>query len=107
MPNYKIYQGDCITKLTTMQDNSVNFTLTDIPYDAVNRVSNGLRELDKGKADVLTFDLLTFLEQVYRVTSNSICIFVAKNSSVPFMISLLIRKGLYAQSFGKRQTQAL
>lgn len=78
MSTYKLYQGDCITKLTTMQDNSVNFTLTDIPYDAVNRSSNGLRELDKGKADVLTFDLLVFLEQVYRVTSNSICIFCGK-----------------------------
>lgn len=78
MPNYELYQGDCITKLATMQENSVNFTLTDIPYDAVNRTSNGLRELDKGKADVLTFDLLTFLEQVYRVTSNSICIFCGK-----------------------------
>lgn len=78
MSNYKLYQGDCIAKLVTMQDNSVNFTLTDIPYDAVNRTSNGLRELDKGKADVLTFDLLMFLEQVYRVTSNSICIFCGK-----------------------------
>lgn len=78
MSNYKLYQGDCITQLTTMQDNSANFTLTDIPYDAVNRVSNGLRELDKGKTDVLTFDLLVFLEEVYRVTSNSICIFCGK-----------------------------
>lgn len=78
MSKYKLYQGDCITKFTTMQDNSVNFTLTDIPYDAVNRVSNGLRELDKGNADILTFDLLVFLEQVYRVTSNSICIFCGK-----------------------------
>lgn len=78
MSNYNLYQGDCITKLAAMQDNSVNFTLTDIPYDAVNRTSNGLRELDKGKADILTFDLLMFLEQVYRVTSNSICIFCGK-----------------------------
>lgn len=78
MPNYELYQGDCITKLATMQDNSVNFTLTDIPYDAVNRTSNGLRELDKGKADILTFDLFVFLEQAYRVTSNSICIFCGK-----------------------------
>ena len=78
MGNYKLYQGDCIAKLATMQDNSVNFTLTDIPYDAVNRASNGLRKLDKGNADILTFDLLVFLEQVYRVTSNSICIFCGK-----------------------------
>ena len=33
----------------------VDFTFTDIPYAEVNRVGNGLRELDKGKADVLTF----------------------------------------------------
>lgn len=78
MPSYKLYQGDCINTLITMPDNYVNFTLTDIPYDAVNRNSNGLRELDKGKADVLTFNLLKFLEQVYRVTSNSICIFCGK-----------------------------
>lgn len=78
MSTYKLYQGDCIINLVTMQENSVNFTLTDIPYDAVNRSSNGLRELDKGKADVITFDLLVFLEQVYRVTSNSICIFCGK-----------------------------
>lgn len=78
MSNYKLYQGDCINTLITIPDSYVNFTLTDIPYDAVNRNSNGLRELDKGKADVLTFDLLKFLEQVYRVTSNSICIFCGK-----------------------------
>lgn len=78
MLNYKLYQGDCITKLATIQDNCIDFTLTDIPYNAVNRSNNGLRELDKGKADVLTFDLLEFLEQVYRVTSNSVCIFCGK-----------------------------
>lgn len=32
MSNYKLYQGDYITNLATMQDNSVNFTLTDILY---------------------------------------------------------------------------
>ena len=64
--------------MPTMADNSVNFTLTDIPYDAVNRSSNGLRNLDKGKADEITFDLEEFLEQVYRVTKNSICIFCGK-----------------------------
>lgn len=107
MGRYKLYQGDCINKLATMQDNSINFTLTDIPYDAVNRASNGLRELDKGKADILTFDLLTFLEQVYRVTSNSICIFCGKEQFSTIYEFLLIRKGLYAQLSGKRQTQAL
>lgn len=62
----------------TMSKDSVDFTLTDIPYDVVSRESNGLRNLDKGKADVLTFNLLNFLNEVYRVTKNSICIFCSK-----------------------------
>lgn len=61
-----------------MKNNSVDFTLTDIPYNAVNRASNGLRNLDKGKADILTFDILEFCEAVYRVTKNSVCIFCGK-----------------------------
>ena len=61
-----------------MEDNSVDFTLTDIPYNAVNRESNGLRNLDKGMADVMHFDLNVFLQEVYRVTKNSVCIFCGK-----------------------------
>lgn len=78
MSEVKLYQGDCLEAMKDLADNSANFTLTDIPYDAVNRNSNGLRELDKGKADILTFDLIKFLEQAYRITSNSICIFCGK-----------------------------
>ena len=78
MSEVKLYQGDCLEVMKDLADNSINFTLTDIPYDAVNRNSNGLRELDKGKADVLTFNLIKFLEQVYRITSNSVCIFCGK-----------------------------
>jgi DNA modification methylase len=61
-----------------IKDDAVEFTLTDIPYDAVSRESNGLRKLDKENADVLTFDLKQFLDSVYRVTKNSICIFCGK-----------------------------
>src|SRR5699024_5770460 len=61
-----------------MKDDSVHFTLTDIPYDAVSRKSNGLRVLDKGKADILTFDLNEFLEEVYRLSQNSCVIFCGK-----------------------------
>lgn len=34
--------------------------LTDIPYGEVNRKSNGLRELNKGNADIITFDVFDF-----------------------------------------------
>lgn len=62
-----------------MNDNSINLTLTDIPYDMVNRESNGLRVLDKGKADILTFDLDKFLNEIYRVTKGTIIIFCGIN----------------------------
>lgn len=79
MCNYKLLNADCIEIMKEkMQDNCVDFTLTDIPYNVVNRYSNGLRNLDKGNADMLTFDLQDFLEEVYRVTKNSICIFCSK-----------------------------
>lgn len=75
----QIFNANCIDVMReAMPDNCVDFTLTDIPYDAVNRSSNGLRNLDKGNADIITFDLTEFLNQVLRVTSNSICIFCGK-----------------------------
>jgi len=66
-----------------MEDNSVNMTLTDIPYGEVNRDSNGLRTLDKENADVMTFDLEEFLKEVYRVTSGTIIIFCGKEQISP------------------------
>ncbi len=74
----RIFHGDCMEMMKYLPDNCVNFTLTDIPYNAVNRADNGLRRLNKGKADIITFDLQTFLSEVHRITSNSICIFCGK-----------------------------
>lgn len=74
----KIFNEDCIAYMSRMMDKSVDFTITDIPYNAVSRQSNGLRNLDKYTADILTFELQEFLENVYRVTNNSIVIFCGK-----------------------------
>ena len=74
----EIVNEDCIKGMRKMGDNSVVFTLTDIPYGEVNRKDNGLRNLNKENADVETFDLETFLNEVYRVTENSICIFCGR-----------------------------
>ena len=67
---YGVYGG--------VNDNSFNLTLTDIPYGEVNRDSNGLRNLDKNMADVMTFSLDDFLNEVYRITSGTIIIFCGK-----------------------------
>ena len=71
----KIYNENCLEGMKRMSNNSVNMTLTDIPYGEVNRKSNGLRNLDKDKADILTFDLNTFVDEVCRISSGSIYIF--------------------------------
>lgn len=71
----KFLNKDCMEVMSKMPVGGVNLTLTDIPYGEVNRKSNGLRELDKKAADVITFELFDFLEQLYRVTSSTIIIF--------------------------------
>ena len=70
-----IYNIDCMQLMSSMGNNSVDTILTDIPYDSINRPSNGLRKLDKGQADILTFNLDLFLKEVYRVAKNNIIIF--------------------------------
>lgn len=50
----------------------LDMTLTDIPYGEANRASakqGGLRQLNKGQADLVTFDLRSFVAEVIRVTA--------------------------------------
>ena len=76
----KVFHIDCIEYMKTLPNNSVNLTLIDIPYGEVNRDSNGLHEargttLNKGIADIMTFDLEEFLNEVWRITKGTIIIF--------------------------------
>ena len=71
----QLHNNDCMSVFPQMEYNSVNLTLTDIPYDEVNRKSGGLRNLDKSHADIITFPLDDFIDEVVRVTSGSIYIF--------------------------------
>lgn len=71
----KIYNQDCIEYMKNLSNNSVDLLLTDIPYNTINRENRGLRNLNKGKADILIFDLNAFLEECYRITKNTVIIF--------------------------------
>ena len=71
----KIYNNDCMNILPNIDDNSIQLTITDIPYDEASRASNGLRLLEREKADVLTFNLNDWMEQVYRVTKGTVIVF--------------------------------
>ena len=80
-----LFHGDCMNimndlKFTAERERErVDLTITDIPYDSVNRSSNGLRKLDKENADILTFDLQEFLNNVYEITNGTIIIFCGMN----------------------------
>ena len=78
METNKIYLDNCITFMDTMPKNSIDLTLTDIPYGEVTRPDNGLVNLDKGLADIVTFELEPFLEKVWNVTKGTIIIFCGK-----------------------------
>ncbi len=71
----KLYNADCLEILKTLPDKSVDLVLTDIPYGGVNRESNGLRNLDKGKADICDFELRDMMVEFIRITKGSGYIF--------------------------------
>lgn len=77
--NGMLFNDDCMNVLSTLENRGgrVNLTLTDIPYGAVNR-ENGMRVFDKGNADIVTFDLLNFLDKVYSITDGTIIVFCGK-----------------------------
>lgn len=75
MPTCKVKNIDNIAFMKTLKPKSVDFVLTDIPYDECSRESNGLRNLDFEQSDIITFNLDEFLDQVYRVTKGSVLIF--------------------------------
>jgi site-specific DNA-methyltransferase (adenine-specific) len=75
MKYLQLIQGDCAEVLPTLEDLSVDMILVDIPYAEVNRQSSGLRELDKGKADEITFDLDNVLSECVRIVKGSVYVF--------------------------------
>ena len=80
MSKIDLYKGDCLEVMDELiaKGTTVDTSITDIPYDNVNRKSNGLRKLDKGKADILTFNLQEFLEKNLKITNNIIIVFCGK-----------------------------
>ena len=70
-----IVNADCLEYMKTLPDKSVDLVLTDIPYDMVNRDSQGLRNLDKGDADILNISLPALVQEIIRITKGSIYIF--------------------------------
>ena len=70
-----LYKGDCLDVIGNCIKAQTELVLTDIPYGEVNRQSNGLRTLDKKDADIETFNLTIFLNEVIQKFYGSSYIF--------------------------------
>jgi len=70
-----VVNADALKFLEKIQSDSVHLLLTDIPFNEVNRKSNGLRNLDKGVADILDIPLDELVREMVRVTKGSGYIF--------------------------------
>ena len=89
----KLLQGDCLELMKDIPDGSIDLVLTDIPYGEVNRKSNGLRNLDKGKADIVTFDIKQLTEMLCDKTKGSIYMFCG-TEQVSAIRATMVEKGL-------------
>lgn len=80
--SYSLYNEDCMKILPTLEDKSIECIITDLPYNGVSKMgeerakySGQLRKIDKGNADILTFNLHDFLKEISRVSKGSIYLF--------------------------------
>ena len=70
-----IYNEDCLQGMKQIPDGTIDCVVTDIPYGEVNRDSNGLRNLDKGAADIETFNLSELTATLCRKSKGSVYMF--------------------------------
>ena len=89
-----IINDNCITVMSNIQDNYFNHIITDIPYDVINRKNNGMRNLDKGEADILNFDLEIFLNEIIRISKDKIFIFCS-SEQVSYIYNYFSSKNLF------------
>lgn len=89
----KIYNEDCLEGMKRIPDGSVDCIVTDIPYNECNRADNGLRNLDKDKADIGMFDVAVLTENLCDKTKGSIYMFCGFNQ-VSTIRQTMSQKGL-------------
>ncbi len=91
----QLMHGDCLELMAQIPDGSVDMILCDLPYGKVNRSSSGLRNFDKGKADIdiVTFDIDAAVKESIRISSGSIYLFCG-TEQVSEIRSKMVQNGL-------------
>lgn len=86
-----LLEGDCLDILPSIPEAAVDAVVTDIPYAKVNRDSGGLRNLDKGIADVATF---TIQDAADMAAAADTCHVFCATEQVSELRSALIARGM-------------
>lgn len=91
----QLYKGDCLQVMQDLIDKGVqvDMVLTDIPYGEVNRSTNGLRNLNKQKADIVTFDIVDLINKLFEICRGSFYVFCGIGQ-VSEIRSMMSNKGL-------------
>lgn len=78
----KLHHADCFDVFENIEDNSINLTITDIPYNQINGKSFGrdkyrgqIRKLDKGVADSSIVNIPRLIRELVRINKGSIYMF--------------------------------
>lgn len=72
MSEVQLHLGDCIEFMRGMPAGSFQLIIADPPYNAINRETNGLRDIDKGDADDTPVDIMEVSSELIRVAKGSI-----------------------------------
>lgn len=72
----RIYNMDCFEGMKAIDDKSIDLVLTDIPYGKCNgRNEGGIRKINKGDADEVSFSISELVAQLSCITRGSIYMF--------------------------------
>lgn len=93
LPVGQVICADCLDVMRGWPDGCIDAVITDIPYGVVNRPSGGYMVLDKGDADIETFDPVAFVDEVERIVSGSIYIFCS-TEQVSALRARMVEHGL-------------
>lgn len=88
---HTLYLGDCREVLPTL--GKVDAVIADIPYGEVNRESGGLRNLDKGAADAVSFSLDDVIRNCVRLADGTAYIFCG-TEQVSHLRAEFVRAGM-------------
>jgi DNA modification methylase len=90
-----IYHGDCLDIMRDWPDGCFDAVITDIPYGEVNQnetnEGRGIRNVNKGDADVFNCEIVELAERLVRLTSGSIYVFCGTWQISPLRLAMEAR----------------